>query len=266
MTRMSSFKWKDYKNWATLAQDCLSIETRNYLMSVSSEMYKYPDDSYSLCPLFGGETECGKQINEFAAAFFGRITSIRAFHCTRVATSDTFKENGIQAKDLNVLLAKLFDVLKVYVPSVSYSDIQAASKRAFPNESSRSSTVYLGIDDRFLIDHCGHYLLYGSESILAVVRRLEEAMGQDLAYLLKIRGDPTVVEVDIPIDMLDASRRSELAREILFTYAYNSFHNKQKSRQLDFSIPLQNSVPNKWIVGSYHPLNIRDPYGNSSRR
>ena len=266
MTRMSSFKWKDYKNWATLAQDCLSIETRNYLMSASPETYEYPDCWYSLCTLFGGETECEKQIDEFAASFFGRVTSIRAFHCTRVETPASFNENGILAKDLNELLDELFALLKVHVPSVSYSDIEVASKKAFPNESPRSSTVYLGIDDRFLIHFCGQYLLYGSESILAVVRQLEELMGQDLAYLLKIRGDPTVVEVDIPIDMLDTSTRSELAREILFTYAYNSFHNKQKSRQLGFSIPLQNSVPPEWVAGSYHPINIRDPYGNSSGR
>lgn len=266
MTRMSSFKWKDYKNWATLAQDCLSIETRNYLMSASPETYECPDDSYSLCRLFGGETECGKRIDEFAADFFGRVTSIRAFHCTRVETPASFNENGILAKDLNELLAELFALLKVHVPSVSYSDIEAASKKAFPNESSRSSTVYLGIDDRFLIDCCGQYLLYGSESILAVVRQLKEAMGQDLAYLLKIRGDPTVLEVDIPIDILDASMRSKLAQEILFTYAYNSFHKKNEARHLGFSIMLQDGVPPEWVAGSYHPINIRDPYGNPSGR
>lgn len=266
MTRMSSFKWKDYKNWATLAQNCLSIETRDCLMSASSETYKSADDSYSLCPLFGGETECGKRIDEFAADFFGRVTSIRAFHCTRVETPASFNENGILAKDLNELLDELFALLKVHVPSVSYSDIEAASKKAFPNESPRSTAVNVGIDDRFLIDRCGHYLLYGSESILAVVRQLEEAMGQDLAYLLKTRGNPTVVEVDIPIDMLDAPTQLALAREILFTYAYNSFHKKNEARQLDFGIRLQDGVPSQWVAGSYHPINIRDPFGNPSRR
>ena len=266
MTRMSSFKWKDYKNWATLAQNCLSIETRDCLMSASSEMYKSADDSYSLYPLFGGEAEYGKRIDKFAADFFGRVTSIRAFHYTRVETPASFNENGILAKDLNELLDELFALLKVNEPSVSYSDIEAASKKAFPNESPRSNAVYVGIDDRFLIDLCGHYLLYGSESILAVVRQLEELIGQDLAYLLKTCGNPTVVEVDIPIDMLDAPRRSALAREILFTYAYNSFHKKNEARHLGFSIMLQDGVPPEWVAGSYHPINIRDPYGNPSGR
>ena len=263
MTRMSSFKWKDYKNWATLAQNCLSIETRDCLMSASSEMYKSADDSYSLYPLFGGEAEYGKRIDKFAADFFGRVTSIRAFHYTRVETPASFNENGILAKDLNELLDELFALLKVNEPSVSYSDIEAASKKAFPNESPRSNAVNVGIDDRFLIDHCGHYLLYGSESILAVVRQLEELIGQDLAYLLKTCGNPTVVEVDIPIDMLDAPRRSALAREILFTYAYNSFHKKNEARHLGFSIMLQGRCPTRMgsrkLSPHQHPRSVWEP-------
>jgi len=123
----------------------------------------------------------------------------------------------------------------------------------------REGYVYFGLDDRFLIDHCGHYLIEGSEYLQGLASFIERETGGELKSELRRYGKPTIFEVRIPLSAIQESELKELAFDLLHTWAYNLAHNSSHSYKLDFGIELDQGLPPDHIIGHYYPGEIPDP-------
>lgn len=265
MENPRTFEWSNFDCWGLIAAGCLSPTTRKLLSSASPDTYQHPDWPQALEALFGTEAQYESLVGEFSEQFFSTMRAVRVFHCTRTRSVESLRASGIRAIDLEQRLHGLFVLLREHLPSLTYADVLEAARKTLPIDGLRENAVYVGVDVRFLMDHCGHYLLYGSEGVLAVVRHLENSLGQELAHHLKEEGTPTVVEIDLPVGALERSDQQGLAREALYTYAYNTFYRTREVRALDYGLRLHGRVPPEWIFGFQHPTEIRDPFSGSSR-
>ena len=76
---------------------------------------------------------------------------------------------------------------------VGLDDVEAAIRKQ--DNSLREERIFFGLDDRWLVQQCGHYLLFGSEYILSIAADLTRTFGEEIDYrrFLKRRVNTTVV-------------------------------------------------------------------------
>jgi hypothetical protein len=122
-----------------------------------------------------------------------------------------------------------------------------------PYTSGRHGHVYFGLDDRYLLEYCGHYLNYGSEYLLCFSAFLAKQIGYDLKEELGKLGMPTIFEVNMPIKRFQSAEIEQPAEDALSAWAYCIAHEKSEPGKLDFSIDICNSLPPENIVKHYHP-------------
>jgi hypothetical protein len=107
------------------------------------------------------------------------------------------------------------------------------------------------MDHRSLLKGGGHYLIYGSEFILAA---FVEA-GQ---YILKGYGTPTIIEIDLPLDTVRDDERLQLASKLLREWCRQKVSRPRSVINLDFSFELREDLPPEFVVGHFHPAQIVD--------
>lgn len=120
----------------------------------------------------------------------------------------------------------------------------------------RSARVFVGLDDRDLLEGAGHYLIYGSEYLSAV---LVQAGGCYFQDVLKLEGIPTVFVIDSPISLMRRSDVRAFARLLLSQWGKNVVAGRKTAPPEDYSFDVRRDVPAGCIAGHYHPARIRDP-------
>jgi hypothetical protein len=113
---------------------------------------------------------------------------------------------------------------------------------------------FVVVDERVLIEECGHYLLGGSEFVQGI-------LGPQAARSVLSDCAPTVIEVDLPLSRVPPSQLREFSRALVVEWAKILRRNRSEPRHLDFSFCLQMPIPAAWIAGHFHPLAVRDPHG-----
>lgn len=143
-------------------------------------------------------------------------------------------------------------------PNITEQDINDAID-SMADSRGRFGQVYFGLDDRFLIEYCGHYLIYGSEYLQSLCSNLRAKTHCDLNSQLRRAGTPTVFQVKIPVDQFENHELKSLADDALPAWAYCIAHDKPEPGLLDFAIMVGHTLPSEHIVSHYHPEAIPDP-------
>lgn len=195
---------------------------------------------------------------ELAERLLDQYRAIRACHGTSAPTLDSFYEQGLRplvAEEFHDQARKLF--LSGEYPELSEANLQSAMENVGP--VTREGRVYFEANERFLIEMCGHYMLYGSEYLTALAANLGGT--RDYRRVLRKRYDPTLFVCDVPLEDLHPGTVAEfagIALESIFqelldgpTYAPD----KWRGSGFSIRVPLEPSC----IVGHYHPTITRDP-------
>lgn len=115
-------------------------------------------------------------------------------------------------------------------------------------------------DDAELVDECGHYLIQGSEFLMTLAAELCKAgSGEDFRFRLREFGIPTVLEVDIPIEVVGAGDIEEAARMILSEWGQTVTKHNLGLSQSPCYVVRRNVTPEN-IVGHTHPTTVPDPH------
>lgn len=112
---------------------------------------------------------------------------------------------------------------------------------------------YVVFDDRFLIKHAAHYLIYGSEWISAV-------LGHGWRDALLERGVPTMIEIDLPIRWVSVGLRVELAKLLLGEWTRRKVNSLSDVFLEDFTFTVHHDLPPETVVGHYHPESIENQW------
>ncbi|MCF2501355.1 hypothetical protein L0661_23760 [Dyadobacter sp. CY357] len=184
-------------------------------------------------------------------------TYIKAYHGCRVENAGVYHRYGILVNnpdDLAIQVKRLVneeDRLASFRPRIEQMLLE------FKNLSYDRERLYLALDDRILTDRDGHYLIYGSESILGI-------LGEDAHEVLSKRGIPTLVHVQLPIRLVAAGDRMELAKTLIQEWTriivnLPSKVSKSEVPKKDLTFCLQENVSPNLIVAHSHPKRIHDP-------
>ena len=176
--------------------------------------------------------------------------TLRAYHGCRPADLDSYRKHGIRVLDCAAIVAHTRKWLET-VPDKERLLPLLSDMTERVGTKTREGHVYFGLDDRFLVERCGQYLIYGSEFLTAGFGRLKEA--------LTTRGRPTIIEVDVPIALMAPRLRTELASLLLRDWARIAAWDEVRTYPQNFGFSLLRDVPPSWIVGFAHPSRIPDP-------
>jgi hypothetical protein len=262
-TAPQTFSWKDFPEWEKfirglfpeMIQESLFDAIRN-----GKEGFEYVDDVSFFAKFHGKFGEYSELVESFLNEFSKEFTFIKMYHCCRPSETKSYYDLGIRVLDTTEMNAKFKDLFlkNPRFPQITNSYIQAAIEH-MAGSYKRHGSVYFGLDDRFLVNHCGHYLIFGSEYLQSLAAFIDREIHSDLKSEFKKCGKPTVFEVRMPVSYFSDDELRELASEVFHTWAHNIDHNRTYPYELDFGKEIDHGVPSDYIIGHYHPKKIPDP-------
>lgn len=180
---------------------------------------------------------------------------LRVFHGCRVADAGVFHRDGLLLNDPAKLTEEVRrivaeeDELAWRRPTI---DRDLAEWDARERDTSR---LYVCVDDQPQLDRIGHYLLYGSEWISAF-------LGFSGHGVLRRRGVPTMIELDLPFKLATPNTRLNFARRLLQEWVRVTVNAPTFVPQLDFTVILRTSLSPDTVVGHYHPETVKDHFNH----
>lgn len=181
----------------------------------------------------------------------GRAT-LRTYHGTRTADAGIFLREGLKVHDRRLMTERLRRLVETHdVLSCLRGDALSEAIAEIDNRTD-DGRLHVVADERFLLDHCAHYLIYGSEWVAAV-------LGGRHRRILKTLGVPTLLEIDLPLRMVDPRSRHAFARALLQEWTRRTCDRPDWSAPIDFPFCLSVDIPPACVVGHRHPAELRDP-------
>lgn len=189
-----------------------------------------------------------------------RYRALRAVHGTSITDLKPFYREGLRPlvpEQYHNLAREIF--LAGDFPELSEDDLQAAI--AAVRSDLRAGRVYFEANEEMLIEHAGHYMLYGSEYLLGIAAHLGGS--RDYRRVLKARGVPTMFICDVPLNFIGEDTLREFAGEALECIFQELLdgHKFVRDRWRGAGFSIRQPLPPECLIGHYHPVIRRDPIG-----
>lgn len=244
--------WRKRRSWLArirhYAGHLLTSELRQQLVY---ERPKCWSDNLSWLP--GSES----LLPEFAECLTAYYTHFKGFHGCRPSSLSSYYEKGLLGQNSQLLNDRFREIFS----DAPKEDVESAIAEFKKRSETERGAMWLVGCDKFLITRCGHYLIQGSEYIMALAAHLGYSMhGEDYRFRLRKYGVPTVLEVDIPVSLVPEAQTFSVAKLILSEWG------QLASRQpLNFGddppcFVLRSDIPAESLRDHYHPPKIIDPH------
>lgn len=167
-------------------------------------------------------------------------THIRAFHGCRPIDIETYKTQGINP--ITKPAVRQEALLRLGGGSMPKETILAACDRSWGKLDDAHKYVWFTLTRNELLNTCGHYLISGSEFLLAV--------GTELWYQHKLReiGTPSLLHCDVPVEAISAVWIEDLQSAII------------DGRTAPCGFKMNGSLAPEDIVKYEFPKRIPDPH------
>jgi len=214
--------------------------------------------------LLGQPTEpiiTNNKIDEFRR----RYSHMRAYHGCRSDDTSNYYKKGLLLRYKDTQIERFRSIfLSGDFPELTEKMLQQSIREAAPY-SDDDGELCLAIDDRFIVEHCGLYLIYGSEYLASLVIGLPIENTQKYLSVLRKIGKPTFFEINLPntteFRVTDCCLL-ELIHEMIAEWVRKACHLEAESCFLDFTFSLHQPLPPEHICSHYHPGKIPDPNMN----
>ncbi len=256
------FIWKAFREWKPVLEDMFGdILTPELEAKVKQNraIVKCCDDPEAFEQLAGQSVEAmitTEKINEFRQ----RYSHIRVYHGCRPVDVQSYYQNGvlpsIERKDAQVDRFREI-VLSGDCPELTEQMLQQSIEDAGPKEED----LCLVIDDRWIIEQCGLYLIYGSEYMLDLVSNLPTEKIDKYRSALRNIGRPTFIVINLPNTTEYVKDRNiyETIQEMLRGWTSYVAHSRTQAHLFDCTFELTDPLPPEHICSHYHPTKIKDP-------
>jgi hypothetical protein len=218
-----------------------------------NEIFSWADTSTwaSLAEAFSDRRLSRKRVRE---ALQSRYVGLEVLHACRSASLCSYYENGLLLSDSELLDKEA--VVRFFGSNatlVELAAVDAAVKKLGERDHGR---LFVSIDGRSLIERSGHYLIYGSERLLAIAAHLGDSPTR-YRWRLKSHGKPTLFRALLRWHALSETDIDGISREIAAEWQY--FMRYGFSRIKMYSFILREPIPASDILGHLHPTLICDP-------
>lgn len=244
------FDWLDRVTWlAEVPRYASAILTRQVQAKISRSRPECWSDNFAWLPAENGE-------ERFLTAFANHYGRIRAFHGCRPADLKSYFDYGLHGQTAEILETQFLSIFRD-LPEQKLREALAELKDRKESERGRFWVV---LEERELIEHCGHYLIQGSEYLMALAASLcRLAPGEDYRMRLRKHGTPTIFELHIPIQHLQEAQVDALARLVLAAWG-ELVSNRPLGMGHSPCLVVRRTVEPQYFVGHTHPARIRDPH------
>ena len=246
------FDWNDRSAWlAEIPKYAAGILTSRVTSTINRIRPECWSDNFAWLPIDDGE-------DQFVNAFASHYRYIRAFHGCRPIDLKSYYEFGLQGQAAEVIEAQFISIFQ----DVPKSKLREALEDFKDRKGSERGKFWVVLDKDELIEHCGHYLIQGSEYLMALAATLcGVAPGEDYRLRLRTSGTPTIFELHIPTEYLPKMQIYAVARLVLATWGE---HTAKRPMGVRYSpcLTIGRTVEPEYLVGHTHPARIRDPHFN----
>lgn len=193
---------------------------------------------------------------------FEQFTHFALFHACRPVDVGSYYSNGLVLRSRDYFENQARQIfLGPQNPEITESKLAVALE--YSNKWSLDR-IYAVIDDVDLLNHCGHYFIYGSEFLCGIGAQLSKNSSRDYRQVLKNIGTPTLFELHVPTDALPETQLTDLITHLL--EMSEDLEDDQEYFRLDWSFIFQQDIPADWVISHSHPEVIRDPYSRKEFR
>lgn len=249
---MKLFDWMDSDRWLADIPAYGERTLNNAVLTTlaTSRPDGFWSDDLSWFPQNAADFELDRQ-------FAGYYTHIRAYHACRPTDVGSYLQHGLLGQNRTLIESSFRSI---------FSDVdEALLDRAIDAMDSRGNhengKIYFSCDPHELVEYCGHYLLQGSEYLMALAARLCEYDPGLEDYRLRLRrtGIPTVFEVGIPVEQIPVPQRHGLMKSIISAWAYHHLApNEDAGDSMGFV--LHSDLGPRNILSHFHPASVPDPH------
>lgn len=193
---------------------------------------------------------------EFVQSLSDHYTHLKAFHGCRPLSLSSYYEHGLQGQDADQLALQF----RAMFPEVPATDLDAAIGSLGGRSARERGAIWLVGDDREMIEQYGHYIIQGSEYLMALAAHLGVSPGgEEYRFLLRERGIPTVLEIDIPIGIVQWWDIEEVAKMVLSVWGQQVTKRRVGSGPSPCYV-IHRTIDAQYIRNHTHPEKILDPH------
>lgn len=253
--------WQSFRSWRQdiwgLLDDVVDRRVRRAFLR-SPPDYVVGDDLSWLDQLIQSVRRLNVDTKALVAErIVAKYTALRAVHGTQASDLNSFYQSGLRPLDPHSFQEKAKAIfLSGEFPELTAADLEKAFIEV--GREVREGRVWFEANEVLLIDHCGHYMLYGSEYLTAIAAHLGGR--QDYRQVLKRAGKPTLFVCDVSLGFISGHTLKEFAGtavEMVFQELLDGDgFTPDRGRGAGFCI--RKTLPPSSIVGHYHPV-VRDP-------
>lgn len=249
---MSVLDWRKPDEWksaiSSYANDLLNDQLIQHLQSTEISGCWSDDMSWLPDP---------EVVEHFEVLLRKHYSHIKCFHGARPICVSSYYDQGFVGQSRKIIEDQFRKM---------YSDLDASLlDKVVLEHKKRGDTekgkIYFVCDDRDLVEDSGHYLIQGSEYIMALAASLTRYSNQAEDYRLRLRasGIPTVFEVDLLLTQIPGIQIEELVRCIIASWVGERiFPGDQCEYEMGFVV--HSDVGAESIVSHFHPRRIKDPH------
>jgi hypothetical protein len=260
------FIWKDFKEWKPALEGMFpDILTRELEAKVRQQKPRVEDDEDSgpFEQVSGhslDESITHDKISEFGLLY----PHVRFYHACRPVNVQSYYEKGILflRRDEQVERFKDIFLRSRRFPELTDDMLKQSIEAVDSLKKDAEAELCFVLDDRWIIEQCGHYLIYGSEYLSDLVSQLRP-VGDVEPYRRELRriGTPTMLKVNLPNtpDNVQNATIRGIIRDMLIEWVWCLSEGKAQSHVSWRDLARGRPLPPEHIRGHYTPARIPDP-------
>lgn len=259
--RNTIIEWKEPKSWVPAVsrwlRPFLKAHGIRHLQRLGEQEICWDDSDWLKKAQEVLQTDVDDVIADLGDAL--SFATARTYHGCRTEDAGLYHRAGIRRNDPAVLADEVRRIVREEDQLAYLRPVIEQRLRDFDSTDRDIGRLYLVMDDRGLTGRAGHYVLYGSEWLQCV-------LGFGAHEPLRRRGFPTILAVNLPLDMVTSQERKQLAGTFLQEWTRIKVNRPDWVPELDFTFCLREDIPGEMIVGHFHPEVVHDPFYQNTKR
>lgn len=258
---MNVFRWTDDEEWSvalrTLMEPLLDQKVIQTFLNKPPDSF-FGDDLSWLERII--KKAHGRKCENFHNLLVNQLRShyqaVVAFHGCRPVSVESYQIHGLlpaSSEQLRKTATESFGTAASVLKAIdNLATTDGGCIQSY--EEHNSGRCYLALSYDFLVNSCGHYMLYGSEYLLCVAK----AIGK--ANLLRHRGKAVIIECLVPTNELPSYFFKELGGNMVERMFKRLLDDSSESEELNFGFPIKNKIPPENIIKFHYPTKIPNPH------
>jgi hypothetical protein len=192
--------------------------------------------------------------NRLCEFFSSNYEGIVVYHGCRPIDINRYYETGLlrsNSKELDETARFIF--LRGDFPEISAQKLNSVIDASHPQDEGR---IYTSLDRENLLNHSSHYMIYGSERLIAIAASLSKYSGIDYRQVLKQHGSPTLFAIAVKWEYFLETQLIEFTNRII--KLMSKIRNGKKLPLEDFSFRFLRDLPGSAIISHEHPTQLKD--------